>query len=58
MVDKLFIKKLNRLGIDLHKCSREEAIKIVNKKIEEEQQKLAEVNKKLIEIYQKEIKKR
>ena len=35
MVDKLFIKELNRLGIDLHKCSREEAIKIVNKKIEE-----------------------
>jgi len=58
MVDKLFIKKLNRLGIDLNKCSREEAIKIVNKKIEEEQQKLAEANKKLIEIYQKEIKKR
>jgi hypothetical protein len=58
MVDKLFIKKLNRLGIDLHECSREEAIKIVNKKIEEEKQKLAEANKKLIEIYQKEIKKR
>ena len=58
MVDKLFIKKLNRLGIDLHKCSREEAIRIINEKIEEEQQKLAEANKKLIEIYQKEIKKR
>jgi hypothetical protein len=58
MVDKLFIKKLNRLGIDLHKCSREEAIRIINEKIGEEQQKLAEANKKLIEIYQKEIKKR
>ena len=58
MVDKLFIKELNRLGIELHKCSREEAIKIVNKKIEEARQELAEANKKLIEIYQKELKKR
>jgi hypothetical protein len=58
MVDKLFIKKLNRLGIDLHKCSREEAINIINEKIEEAKQKLAEANKKLIKIYQKEIKKR
>ena len=58
MVDKLFIKELNRLGIDLHKCSGEEAIKIVNKIIEEARQKLAEANKKLIEIYQKEIRKR
>ncbi|MGO8716836.1 MAG: hypothetical protein ACLPSL_08005 [Smithella sp.] len=57
MVDKLFIKELNRLGIDLQKCSREEAIKIVNEKIEEAKKKLAEANKKLIEIYQKEIKK-
>ncbi|MGA2553398.1 MAG: hypothetical protein ABSF20_01275 [Smithella sp.] len=58
MVDKIFIKQLNRLGIDLNKCSREEAIRIINEKIEEEQQKLAEANKKLTEIYQKEIKKR
>jgi len=58
MVDKIFIKILNQLGIDLHKCSREEAIEIVNKKIEEEKQKLAAANKKLIEIYRKEIKKR
>ena len=58
MVDKLFIKKLNRLGNALHKCSREEANNIINKNIEEEKQKLAEANKKLIQIYQKEIKKR
>jgi len=58
MFDNLFIKKLNRLGIDLNKCSREEAIKIVNKKIEKDRQKLAGANKKLIEIYQKELKKR
>ena len=58
MVDKLFIKKLNRLGIDLNKCSREEAIEIVNDKIEEAKQKLAEANEKLIKIYQKEMKKR
>ena len=58
MVDKLFIKKLNRLGIDLHKCSREEAVKIVNEKIEEAKQKLAEANKKLIDIYKEEMKKR
>ena len=58
MVDKLFIKKLNRLGIDLNKCSREEAIKIVNEKIEEAKQKLAEANKKLIDIYKEEMKKR
>ncbi len=58
MVDKKFIKQLNRLGIDLNKCSREEAIKIVNEKIEEEKQKLAETNKKLINIYKEEMKKR
>ena len=58
MFDKLFIKKLKKLGIDFHKCSTEEAIRIVNEKIEEEKQKLAEINKRLIEIYQEEIKKR
>lgn len=58
MVDKLFIKKLNRLGIDLNKCSREEAIKIVNEKIEEAKKILVEANKKLIDIYKEEMKKR
>jgi len=58
MVDKLFIKKLDKLGIDLNKCSREEAIRIVNEKIKEEEQKLAEAKKKLIKIYQEEMKKR
>jgi len=58
MVDRLFIKELNRLGIDLNKCSREEAIEIINDKIEEAKQKLTEANKKLIDIYKEEIKKK
>ena len=58
MPDNELIKILNRLGIDLNKCSKEEAVRIINEKIGEEKRKLAEINKKLIEIYQYEIKKR
>jgi|GEM_PF-2290836 len=56
MFEKHFIKQLNRIGIDINKCLKEEAIEIINKKIGEEKQKLEEAKKKLIKIYQEEIK--
>ena len=58
MTEILFTQQLKRIGIDLNKCTKEEAIKFLDEKIEEEKKNMIDANKKLTEIYQNKLRKR